>query len=460
MSSTRWLLLVLLAALAAPSAELTATPAGAADCSQPSRVDPDARTLCTLADDQRKGVSAIDGGTGLVVVDVDADLDWASADRASMPWSTVVRIRTGSDGDSELAVFDRHHTSDFGTGAKDGVVTRWTVDGLRGVLFRAGGCGLLTCTYGRGGVAPLPDALDLVVNGRSHHLQGADGEFSLPQAFIDDVIAAGPAATLQLRLLRGSTSTRSVPIGKGTIAALQQLYARAVIRWPKPAITLMPQRVGSGPLSAEAIATASLPSVLMLRHQGSVGSGFVIGPNGLILTNRHVLSGGARRLKISAEGGLSSEGEVIYVDRQLDIALVRAEGLSRLRPLPLCHAGYPRPGAAVVALGSPLGLAGTVTQGIVSAVRHPRAELQAPGAGEATLIQTDASMSPGNSGGPLLNSSGEVVGVNTWMLRARDGGIQNLNFAISIVDVLRSLEVKGLAPVGAVNACGNPLAGR
>ena len=86
----------------------------------------------------------------------------------------------------------------------------------------------------------------------------------------------------------------------------------------------------------ETIAKSSLPSVVRLKNDRRVGSGFVIAANGLILTHRLVTAGGSRRFQISAEGGIKTEGVVIYVDRKLDFALVRAEGLNRLRPLPLC----------------------------------------------------------------------------------------------------------------------------
>lgn len=146
------------------------------------------------------------------------------------------------------------------------------------------------------------------------------------------------------------------------------------------------------------------------------------------------------------------------MDRKLDFALVRAEGLNRLKPLPLCYASYPKPGQALVALGSPLGLAGTVTQGIVSAVRAPSGDLKDTAPNYVTLIQTDASISPGNSGGPLLNSSGEVVGVNTWALRGGDGRAQDVIFAISIVDVPKSLETRSPDLIKGANACGNQIA--
>ena len=104
-----------------------------------------------------------------------------------------------------------------------------------------------------------------------------------------------------------------------------------------------------------------------------------------------------------------------------------------------------------------MGLAGTVTTGIVSAVRSPQisGELKGAAPNYITLIQTDAAISPGNSGGPLLNNKGEVVGVNTWNLGA-GGGAQNINFAISIVDILKALEVRAPQFNPELNKCGNP----
>lgn len=432
----------------------------AADCTNPARLDPQERTRCSMRDGDGGGKKAVDGGTGLQVIELTTDLDWKNANKASIPWSKVVKIRSALDGTYELAVFDRDYTSDFSSGAKEGVATKWTVDTLKGVVFTAGGCGFWTCTYGRGTVADLPDVVELHTSGKSYRLYGSSGEFPIPQAFIDDLLSAGPGASLNLKLIRGSTGGSVVPVGKGTVAALQQLYSKAIQTWEKPAIALTPQNVSGQPLLVETVATSSLPSVVMLKNDRSIGSGFVIAANGLILTNRHVTAGGSRRFQISAEGGLKTEGEVIYVDRKLDFALVRADGLSRLKPLPLCYASYPKPGQAVVALGSPLGLAGTVTQGIVSAVRAPSGDLKDTAPNYVTLIQTDASISPGNSGGPLLNSSGEVVGVNTWALRGDDGRAQNVNFAISIVDVLKSLEARSPGLIKGANACGNQIAAK
>ena len=205
----------------------------------------------------------------------------------------------------------------------------------------------------------------------------------------------------------------------------------------------------------EDLAAQSLPSIVMLKNDRSTGSGFVIDDK-YVITNRHVVSGPDPRFLITSPSGIKTEGEVVYVDRKLDFAVVKAEGVRRIKPLPVCYRSYPFPGQGVVALGSPLGLAGTVTTGIVSAVRSPNGsnELKGMAPNFITLIQTDAAISPGNSGGPLINKYGEVIGVNTWALTG-GGRAQNVNFAISIVDILKALEVKTPGYSPELNKCGN-----
>ena len=191
----------------------------------------------------------------------------------------------------------------------------------------------------------------------------------------------------------------------------------------------------------------------MLKNERGLGSGFVLDNTGLVITNRHVVSGGDKEFQLIGDGGIKAQGKVIYVDRKLDFALVRSNELRKIKPLPICYASYPTPGQNVVALGSPEGLAGTITRGIVSAVRYPSGDLEGVAPNYVTLIQTDASISPGNSGGPLVNSKGEVIGINTFNIDY--GKSQNLNFAVSMVDVLKALEIRGKSFKSNLNKCGN-----
>jgi S1-C subfamily serine protease len=124
--------------------------------------------------------------------------------------------------------------------------------------------------------------------------------------------------------------------------------------------------------------------------------------------------------------------------------------------LPICYASYPVAGQDVVVLGSPRGLANTVTRGIISAVRKSANDLKESAPVGSTLIQTDASVNPGNSGGPLVNKNGEVLGIVTFKKVAAEG----LNFAISIIDVLEGLGVTRPVSTKTLNQCGNIVASK
>ena len=399
-----------------------------------------------------KGIETVDEATGLDVIEFVKDLDWKSTKREKIPWSKIVKVKSALDGNYELAVFDRDYTDSFSTGAKEGAVTKWTTDQLRGYTYSSGGCGFWTCTYERASINDFPGVVELYISDKSFRLYGDNGEFVLPQSFIDEVKKASETTEFNLKLKSGSKSA-VVPIGNETVASLKRLFSKAIQTWDKPKINLVALNVTKQKLDTEEIANKTLPSVVMLKNERGLGSGFVLDNNGLVITNRHVVSGGDKEFQITGEGGIKTEGRVIYVDRKLDFALVRSNGLKGTKPLPICYATYPSPGQSVVALGSPEGLAGTVTRGIVSAVRYPTGDLEGVAPNYVTLIQTDASISPGNSGGPLVNNKGEVIGINTFNIDY--GRSQNLNFAVSMVDVLKALEVKGQSLNSTLNKCGN-----
>ena len=160
------------------------------------------------------------------------------------------------------------------------------------------------------------------------------------------------------------------------------------------------------------------------RHAGGTGSGVVIAHDGLILTNSHVVAG-ARRVGLSFADGLSREAEVIGDDPPTDLALLRAPLPADIPAARLGDSKRLRRGHLVVAIGNPLGFESTVTAGVVSALGrtlHGR-----DGRPIDDVIQTDAALNPGNSGGPLVAASGEVIGINTAMI----GGAQGLCFAVS-----------------------------
>jgi putative serine protease PepD len=161
----------------------------------------------------------------------------------------------------------------------------------------------------------------------------------------------------------------------------------------------------------------------------STGSGFVIDDEGHILTNQHVVAG-ADSVTVTFSDGKEAEAEVVGSDPSTDVALLDLEDVRQdLAPLVLGSSESLEIGDSVVAIGSPFGLQGTVTAGIVSALDR---ELQAPdGFTIDGAIQTDAALNSGNSGGPLLDGAGRVIGINS-QIESRTGGNVGIGYAVPI----------------------------
>ncbi|MDP1829783.1 MAG: trypsin-like peptidase domain-containing protein [Archangium sp.] len=176
------------------------------------------------------------------------------------------------------------------------------------------------------------------------------------------------------------------------------------------------------------------------------GSGFVIDPKGLVLTNNHVVDG-AVTLKVRLDDGRSFEGEVVGRDPLTDVALVRLKGrFDALPSVKLGDSNSMKVGDWVVAIGNPFGLAQSVSAGIISAL-----DRQIGASRYDQFLQTDAAINPGNSGGPLFNLRGEVIGMNTAIINGQNGAGTGIGFAVPsslIKAVVPQLEKNGAVTRG------------
>jgi S1-C subfamily serine protease len=171
------------------------------------------------------------------------------------------------------------------------------------------------------------------------------------------------------------------------------------------------------------------------------GSGFILSPDGKVLTNAHVVEG-ADRVQVTLKDGQVFDGKVVGIDPVTDVAVIKINA-DKLPTVTLGKAEALHPGEWAIAIGNPLGLDNTVTVGIISALGRSSSEVGVPDK-RVQFIQTDAAINPGNSGGPLLNAKGEVIGVNT-AIRA---DAQGLGFAIPIEtaqNIAEQLFAKGSA---------------
>src|SRR4030066_779684 len=189
------------------------------------------------------------------------------------------------------------------------------------------------------------------------------------------------------------------------------------------------------------------------RKAMSLGSGVIVDPNGYILTSNHVIQG-AEEIEVTLSDKRDFKGKIIGTDPMTDIAVIRIEG-DHLPTINLGDSDKLRVGETVLAIGSPYGLSGTVTMGIVSAVGRANVGI----ASYEDFIQTDAAINPGNSGGALVNVKGDLVGINAAIF-STSGGYQGIGFAVPsnmARTVMESLIKKGKVVRGWLGVTIQPL---
>ncbi|WP_026922827.1 trypsin-like peptidase domain-containing protein [Glycomyces arizonensis] len=198
------------------------------------------------------------------------------------------------------------------------------------------------------------------------------------------------------------------------------------------------------------------PSVVTIVTDSAEGSGVVYSEDGYIVTNNHVVEG-ASAVQVRFPDGTVADAEVLATDPTQDLAVVQVSGVDDLQPIAFGDSDALQVGDATVAIGSPLGLEGTVTTGIVSALNRSMSvsnEEQSMGQSSghtlSGLIQTDAAINMGNSGGALVNGNGELIGINTAILSPESGNV-GLGFAIpsnTVKDVVEQLIEHGSVEQG------------
>ena len=253
---------------------------------------------------------------------------------------------------------------------------------------------------------------------------------------------------------RGRTMIAVVLFVVGTLGGAAVGAAAVISRTPATSATTATASSASSTSSAASAAATSVAALYQQAVQGvvtisteiatrfggsgqGIGSGIVVDQNGDILTNAHVVSG-ASQVQVTFSDGRTVSASIIGVNSSADLAVVRVSvAASRLHPLTLGDSSTVHVGDTVYAIGAPFGLSESLTSGIVSGLNRSN-----PGSGLSGLIQTDAAINPGNSGGALLNSAGQVIGINDSIESPVEGNV-GVGFAIpinTIRQLLPSLE--------------------
>jgi putative serine protease PepD len=247
-----------------------------------------------------------------------------------------------------------------------------------------------------------------------------------PKRFRRGLLAA--VAALTVASGAGSGALAALIVHPTTAAAASQATATGV------------QSTSLSPTTAESIykqvADGVVTITAVVGNGQAIGSGIVLDTKGDILTNAHVIAG-ARQMQVTLSSGQTVAATLVGSNTSADLAVIRISvPASSLHPVTLGNSDTVQVGDSVYAIGSPFGLSGTLTEGIVSNLNQGGS---APNGGsQSGLIQTDAAINPGNSGGPLVNAKGQVIGINNSIESPVDGNV-GVGFAIPINQVTQLL---------------------
>jgi putative serine protease PepD len=228
-------------------------------------------------------------------------------------------------------------------------------------------------------------------------------------------------ATTTVREVQAASAASETPVSRTHLFSVNDIYRRAA-----PGVV---QVTATQVVNAQSTDLFGFPFPTRQRQE-SLGSGFVIDKAGHIVTNYHVVQG-ARSVDVSFSNSESMKAKIVGVDPSTDIAVLQVDAHARaLTPLTLGNSDAVRVGDSVVAIGNPLGYDRTVTAGIVSALQRV---IQSPNSYSIDhVIQTDAALNRGNSGGPLLDARGEVVGVNSQISTGDTGATGNIGIGFAV----------------------------
>ncbi|MGI6285888.1 trypsin-like peptidase domain-containing protein [Neomoorella humiferrea] len=268
------------------------------------------------------------------------------------------------------------------------------------------------------------------------------------------IFLAGVAATVGFYQITGAAAGSPQPAYQHAVAASDSISAGIPVGLGPEAIADIVEKAGPAVVRIDTIAETRISSPfndpffrqffgdqfnMGPQEQRGLGSGFIISPDGYILTNQHVIEG-AKQVKVTVVGyDKPFNAKVVGADATLDLAVLKIDAGKALPYLTLGDADKVRVGEWAIAIGNPDGLDHTVTVGVISAKGRP---IDVQDRHYENLLQTDASINPGNSGGPLLNLKGEVIGINT----AVNASAQGIGFAIpssTVKPVLNDLMTRG-----------------